>query len=99
MTDQRHMTDEEKMRNAGEARMIMEHPLVVAALKEMERMCVEALVHCDMEKPEVERRFVESLRVVRQFKSRLQEHIDTGKIAEINQKQSSLFDRIRRKVA
>jgi len=93
------MTDEEKIHRAKEAENILNHPMVVAALADMEKICLEALVQCDIDKPDVERRYVESLRCVRQFKHRLQEHIDTGKLAVANQERASLFQRIRKKVA
>lgn len=93
------MTDEEHIRRAEEARLLLSNPLVVAAFQDMEREITRQIVACSLEKPEVERRLVDSLRILDQFKRIFSAHIETGKLAQFNLDRPGFFERIRRKAA
>lgn len=91
------MDSDQLIKRAQEAAMIKEHPLLKDALKDMESMILAQIVACPLDKPEIERRLVDSLRVMKQFEASLQSHIDTGKIESLNlQAKESWLARMKR---
>lgn len=93
------MDQDEQVRRAAEAQYILDHPLMTGALKEMEEQIKVQLIACPLDKPENERRLVDSLRMLKQFEQILRTHIETGKLAKFTQERATLFDKWRRKAA
>ena len=89
------MTPEQEIWNAERAKQIIEDPLVVAALAEMEKALLESLEGCPIDKPDIRDRLWMLFCTQRKFKRIFQNMMDSGKLAQAEIEQKSRFERVR----
>ena len=81
------MTNEEEVVRANEIKHLLENRYLKAALDEMESALVEQMIACPVEKQALLNEIVNVLRCKRKFVEILSSHVETGKMARIQQDQ------------
>lgn len=75
------MTPEAEIRRAAQAKVILEDPLVVAALDELRTRVIGQFRDCPVENDGLRYRLQVMLNMIDHFERLLREHIETGQFA------------------
>jgi len=89
------MSLEQEVWNAERARQIIEDPLVVKALDEMERALLDNLEACPIDKTELRDKIWMLWSTTRKFKRVFQTMMETGKLAQAELSQKSRLERFK----
>lgn len=81
------MTPEDEVVRANEVKHLLENPYLKSALEEIESALLEQIIACPLEKQGLLNEMVHVLRCKRKFVEILFSHIETGKMARIQQDQ------------
>lgn len=88
------MTPTEEIYRGDEAKRILEHPLFKGAIENVKDGIVAAMSKSPMGDSETHNRLVIALQLLHQIEKRLMDHIETGKMAEIQLKDKNFLQRV-----
>lgn len=89
------MTPEEELHRAERARQILEDPLVKEALKEIRDAIVEQWRTAPVKDSELKEKLWSIFGATHKFEQLLRSHIETGKMAAIQEDRKGMFDWLR----
>lgn len=92
------MTQDEEIRRGHEAERLLAHPLLSSAFSEIESVIVDELRVVPVGADKKQRDLIVTLQLLGNLKKLIQQHIQTGQLAEIS-KRESLGQRILRRMA
>ena len=88
------MTPTEEIYRGDEAKRILEHPLFVGAIESVKDGIVAAMSKSPMGDSETHNRLVIALQILHQIERRLEEHIETGRMAEIQVREKNFLQKV-----